>query len=265
MSSALLQVDDLTMRFGGLLAIDHLSFAAEDEKITAVIGPNGAGKTTVFNCLTGFYRPTAGSLGLKRGEKQLRLEHMEGWRIARDAGIARTFQNIRLFAGMTVLENLVVAQHTKLMRASGWSIAGLLGLSVYRAAEAAAIDRACHWLDRIGLTGRADQVAGTLAYGDQRRLEIARAMCTDPVLLCLDEPAAGLNPRESAELNRLLLSIRDRDRVAILLIEHDMNVVMGISDRVVVLDYGKKIADGSAQEVRRDPAVIKAYLGEPDS
>ncbi|HEX3974354.1 MAG TPA: ATP-binding cassette domain-containing protein [Stellaceae bacterium] len=262
---ALLQVDKLTMRFGGLVAIDHLSFAAEREKITAVIGPNGAGKTTVFNCLTGFYRPTSGSLALQRDSKELRLERMDGWRIARDAGIARTFQNIRLFAGMTVLENLIIAQHTKLMRASAWSLAGLLGLARYRNAEKAAVERAREWLDRINLTDRADQNAGTLPYGDQRRLEIARAMCTDPVLLCLDEPAAGLNPHESHELNRLLLAIRERYRIAILLIEHDMNVVMGISDRVVVLDYGKKIADGTPQEVRSDAAVIKAYLGEPEA
>jgi branched-chain amino acid transport system ATP-binding protein len=262
---ALLQVDKLTMRFGGLVAIDRLSFAAEREKITAVIGPNGAGKTTVFNCLTGFYRPTSGSLALQRDRKELRLERMDGWRIARDAGIARTFQNIRLFAGMTVLENLIIAQHTKLMRASAWSLAGLLGLARYRNAEKAAVEHAREWLDRINLTDRADQNAGTLPYGDQRRLEIARAMCTDPVLLCLDEPAAGLNPHESHELNRLLLSIRERYRIAILLIEHDMNVVMGISDRVVVLDYGKKIADGTPQEVRSDAAVIKAYLGEPEA
>jgi branched-chain amino acid transport system ATP-binding protein len=260
----LLEVEHLTMRFDGLVAIDDLSFTAYRREITAIIGPNGAGKTTVFNCLTGFYKPTSGRLAVYADGETLLLERMEGFRIARQAGMARTFQNIRLFAGMTVLENLIVAQHNKLMAASLLSIAGLLGLPRYRDAERAAVELARHWLDKLGLTARADLPAGTLPYGDQRRLEIGRALCTRPRLLCLDEPAAGLNPRESAELRELLLEIRDEEGIGILLIEHDMSVVMGISDHVVVLDHGRKIADGSAAAVRADANVIKAYLGEEE-
>ncbi len=252
------------MRFGGLVAVDDVSFAAGDREITAIIGPNGAGKTTVFNCLTGFYKPTVGRLVLHHPKGDFLLERMEGFRTAQHAGVARTFQNIRLFPQMTVLENLIVAQHNALMRASGYTVFGLLGLDVYRRAEAEAVERARFWLDRIGFTRQADDNAGSLPYGGQRKLEIARAMCTDPILLCLDEPAAGLNPRESHELNELLLLIRDQEEIAILLIEHDMSVVMGISDHIIVLDYGRKISDGTPEFVRSDPAVIRAYLGEEE-
>jgi branched-chain amino acid transport system ATP-binding protein len=261
----LLRVEHLTMRFGGLTAVDDVSFDVGRSDITALIGPNGAGKTTVFNCITGFYKPTEGTIELYQPDGQMfRLERLDDHDINSKAHVARTFQNIRLFPGMTVLENLMVAQHDVLMRASGFTFGAILGIGGFTQAENEAIDFARHWLDRVGLTRRADEPAGALPYGDQRKLEIARAMCTRPLLLCLDEPAAGLNARESEGLNELLFSIRAEDGIALLLIEHDMSVVMRISDHVVVLDYGKRIADGTTEEARNDPRVIAAYLGVPD-
>ena len=283
----ILTVEGLTMRFGGIVAVNDLSFTAQREKITALIGPNGAGKTTVFNCITGFYKPTEGRIALahgngalwdeidtltdrgtrslKRGDEALfLLERMPDYLVTQQARVARTFQNIRLFTGMTVFENMLVAQHNTLMVSSGYTLIGVLAPRVYGRAEKVAVEKARYWLEKTNLLDRADDPAGDLPYGAQRRLEIARAMCTDPVLLCLDEPAAGLNPRESHELNELLLSIRQEHATSILLIEHDMSVVMQISDHVVVLDYGVKISDGTPEAVRNDQKVVAAYLGVED-
>lgn len=264
-NNPVLTVEHLTMRFGGLVAVSDLSFDVGRGDITALIGPNGAGKTTVFNCATGFYKPTEGRVTMRQAEgAKFLLERMPDFKIAADAKVARTFQNIRLFSGMTVLENLLVAQHNKLMLASGFSVAGILGLSGFHRAEGDAVEKARYWLNHVNLIERADDPAADLPYGDQRRLEIARAMCSGPELLCLDEPAAGLNPKESLQLNDLLKYIRKEHGTSVLLIEHDMSVVMEISDHVVVLDYGEKISDGTPDEVKSDPKVIAAYLGVAD-
>lgn len=253
-SSYLLDVKDLSMRFGGLLAVDGVNLELSEKQILAIIGPNGAGKTTVFNCISGFYTPTGGSVVLENQS----IAGLGSHTVARK-GVVRTFQNVRLFKRMTVLENLLVAQHQK-ARAS--VLAGLFNTPGFRRQETEAIERSLHWLDYMGLREFANREAGNLAYGHQRRLEIARCMITDPKVLMLDEPAAGLNPQEKLDLQNLIRRLRDQYGVAILLIEHDMGLVMGVSERITVMEYGKPIAHGTPEEIRNNERVIKAYLGE---
>ncbi len=249
-----LAVNGLMMRFGGLLAVNNVSLNLHAQEIVSLIGPNGAGKTTVFNCLTGFYRPTGGSI--KLGDRE--LAGLPGQKIAR-MGVVRTFQHVRLFREMTVIENLLVAQHQHLK--SG-VFAGLLKTPAFRKAESEALDRAATWLERVGLLEMANRQAGNLAYGQQRRLEIARCMVTRPDILMLDEPAAGLNPKETLELDELIAELRGEHKVSVLLIEHDMKLVMGISDRIYVVNQGTPLASGTPDEIRNNPDVIRAYLGE---
>ncbi|CDH20483.1 high-affinity branched-chain amino acid transport protein (ABC superfamily, atp_bind) [Xenorhabdus bovienii str. kraussei Quebec] len=253
-ATPLLQVSGLTMRFGGLLAVDNVELALNPGEIVSLIGPNGAGKTTIFNCLTGFYRPTSGMIKLRKKH----LEGLSGQEIAR-LGVIRTFQHVRLFREMTVIENLLVAQHRSLKSSI---FAGLLKTPAFRRAEAEALNSAAIWLERVGLLPLANRQAGNLAYGQQRRLEIARCMVTRPEILMLDEPAAGLNPKETEALDALIVELRTQYQVAILLIEHDMKLVMGISDRIYVVNQGAPLAQGRPEEIRHNPEVIKAYLGE---
>jgi branched-chain amino acid transport system ATP-binding protein len=283
MSDAILQVDNLMMRFGGIKALNDVSLAVERGSVTSLIGPNGAGKTTVFNCLTGFYRATGGRIVLNANQRSTDVIQVLGQKIhagdwinptrlgsrlwykmfggahlVNRAGLARTFQNIRLFREMSVIENVLVAQH---MQVNRQLLAGVLNTRGYREAENRALDRAFYWLENVDLVASANRLAGTLSYGQQRRLEIARAMCTRPELICLDEPAAGLNPVETEALSAILHRLRADHRISVLLIEHDMPMVMRISDHIVVLDHGDVIAQGTPQQIRHDPKVIAAYLG----
>ncbi len=250
----ILEVSNLSMRFGGLLAVNGVGLTIKQGQIVSMIGPNGAGKTTVFNCLTGFYQPTGGKITFA-GEP---IQGLPGYKIARK-GMIRTFQHVRLFKEMTALENLLVAQHQHL---NNGLLAGLFKTPSYRKAEQEALDNAVYWLKKVRLIDDANREAGTLAYGQQRRLEIARCMVTRPSLLMLDEPAAGLNPSETLELKQLILDLRDNHAISVLLIEHDMKLVMEISDHIVVINQGTPLASGTAEQVRNNPAVIKAYLGE---
>ncbi len=258
MTAPILEVSGLTMKFGGIHALDGLDIRVRQGEIAALIGPNGAGKTTFFNCLTGIYKPTAGTLLLTPpGGKAQRLNGLAPHKVTQ-AGMARTFQNIRLFPEMTVLENVMIGRHCR-------TKAGLVGAILRdrrtQREEQDTVARSLALLEKIGLAASADELAKNLPYGAQRRLEIARALAAEPLVLLLDEPAAGMNPQETAELDGLITAIRDQG-VSILLIEHDMKLVMSLSDHIFVMDYGRKIAEGTPEEVRRNPEVIRAYLGE---
>ncbi len=254
MSRPILEVSGLSMRFGGLLTVNGVALSVQEKQVVSMIGPNGAGKTTVFNCLTGFYQPTGGSIRLD-GEQ---IEGLPGHKIARK-GVVRTFQNVRLFKEMTAVENLLVAQHRHL---NTNFLSGLFKTPGFRRSEREAMDYAAHWLEQVNLTDVANRPAGTLAYGQQRRLEIARCMMTRPRILMLDEPAAGLNPRETEDLKALIALLRNEYNVTVLLIEHDMHLVMSISDHIYVINQGTPLADGTPEQIRSNPDVIKAYLGE---
>jgi branched-chain amino acid transport system ATP-binding protein len=254
MSRPLLEVSGLSMRFGGLLAVNGVGLTVNEKQVVSMIGPNGAGKTTVFNCLTGFYKPTAGTI-LLDGEP---IQGLAGHEIARK-GVVRTFQNVRLFKEMTALENLLVAQHRHL---NTNFLSGLFRTPAFRRSEQEAMEYAAHWLEAVNLKEFANRTAGTLAYGQQRRLEIARCMMTRPRILMLDEPAAGLNPKETEDLKALIGVLRNEHNATVLLIEHDMKLVMSISDHIVVINQGTPLADGTPEQIRDNPEVIKAYLGE---
>ncbi|WP_372738236.1 high-affinity branched-chain amino acid ABC transporter ATP-binding protein LivG [Neptunomonas sp.] len=254
MSQLLLDVNGLTMQFGGLKAVDKVNLTVKNRQIVSIIGPNGAGKTTVFNCLSGFYIPTTGSVIFKGTE----IAGMKDYQISRQ-GLVRTFQHVRLFSNMTVIENMLVAQHRHL---NTGLLSGLFKTPSYRRLEREAMDRAAFWLKEVNLLDSANRESGNLSYGQQRRLEIARCMVTQPELLMLDEPAAGLNPNETKELDELIIRLRDEHEISILLIEHDMGLVMGISDHIYVIAQGMPLADGNADEIKNNPDVIKAYLGE---
>ncbi|RLM10602.1 ABC transporter ATP-binding protein [Gibbsiella quercinecans] len=283
MSDAILRVEHLMMHFGGIKALNDVNLEVARGSITALIGPNGAGKTTVFNCLTGFYRASGGRILLNTQHRPTDVIRVLGQRFRADdwikpaqlgarlyykmfggthlvnrAGLARTFQNIRLFREMSVVENLLVAQH---MLSNRNLLAGVFNTPAYRKAENEALDRAFYWLEVVELVDCANRLAGEMSYGQQRRLEIARAMCTVPEMICLDEPAAGLNPVETATLSRIIRFLRQQHGITVLLIEHDMGMVMEISDHVIMLDHGDVIARGTPKEIQNNDSVIAAYLG----